>query len=580
MLSCMYALSQNIDTLTIGQSGNCDFKTVSSALNSLCSNGINKNTVLLLSSYYDPADSLYPESFPIIFNTVPGASDNAVLSLVIADNVQVSWTDSLLYVVGFINAKYVEIYGNQRLTITNNSVADSSSAVAFLSDVSNVIVDGCIISAGTNQSETFGIKCGSQDSDKFFIPLADNVTLSNNVISRAKYGIYFYNVADENNLIISGNSVGDVRGNYMISKCGIDISTDCKLVLNDNHVFGIMSNNDSLGIGGMYLHCRKPSKIFNNLVVDVVNNSSYVDTVTNLFTAVGVVIQSEDSLLFYNNMISHVASESVCGMMFSPSLNSVSQLYYNSIYLCPDYSSGSYGKYFRCCFMLRDNLSGNVKLVNNIFQNSFGNIYSIYDRYGSAILLSTDDVSAFVNNCFVSDHNFYYTSDITNGYACSTIDSINIIHNYSIDEWNAFNGNDTTCKNKNPDFTSVSLLKIGTVNAAGIPLKNIVDVDYFGNNRNDSAPDIGAHELQVNTGIINYHDNLKFNAYYSNDKIIVSSDESLRGNVYVFDMSGHVVGYIYLSGCYAEIPFNGKSGVYLVSYYGNKRGSDKIFVGR
>ena len=579
-VSIMFLLSvvlsvqtQNIDTLTIGQNGNHDFKTVSAAFDSLYNRGVGNSIMLLVTADYIPDDSLYHETFPITVQDVKGTDAETTISLKLAEDISVTLKDSADCIFYLDNAKHFSIYGDGRLNVVNESKVNGTAGIRLYGNCDDIVIDGCNIMAEMADSCSYGISAECHYGEY-------PIVLSNNNISRATYGMFVTDNSDKKgrDIIIDGNSIGDVRDGYHITSCGICVSVanshkevSSRFVISDNKIFSVMGGVLPTGIT-VY---DGSGTINNNLILDIVNNN---DQAHETNAAYGMLIMSaNDSVECYNNMISHVAADNAYGI-FTHTDSSLSEFYYNSIYLCEDNSEYLDNVAQSSCFLI-DGLDNGSRffMKNNILLNNFGDIYGqpVTDATCLGIRNVADDLVPLLNNRVNIVHNIFYADDMEDGFSVFNMTSDSVYWYYDISAWNTMN-NDTTNYDMNPVFTSTSLLMIAESNALGTPIDGIT-ADYFKTTRNQWHPDIGACEIEHN-GTSDFTEEIDLKAYYSNGNIKVIADKMLKGDVYVVDMVGRVVTYNRIDGYSAEIPFSGESGVYVVIITGKTNISKKIFI--
>lgn len=580
LVSIMFLLSvvlsvqaQNIDTLTIGQNGNHDFKTVSAAFDSLYNRGVGNSIMLLVTADYIPDDSLYHETFPITVQDVKGTDAETTITLKLAEDINVTLKDSADCIFYLDNAKHFSIYGDGRLNVVNESKVNGTAGIRLYGNCDDIVIDGCNIMAEVADSCSYGISAECHYGEY-------PIVLSNNNISRATYGMFVTDDSDKKgrDIIIDGNSIGDVRDGYHITSCGICVSVanshkdvSSRFVISDNKIFSVMGGVLPTGIT-VY---DGSGTINNNLILDIVNNN---DQAHETNAAYGMLIMSaNDSVECYNNMISHVAADNAYGI-YTHTDNSLSEFYYNSIYLCEDNSEYLDNVAQSSCFLI-DGLDNGSRffMKNNILLNNFGDIYGqpVTDATCLGIRNVADDLVPLLNNRVNIVHNIFYADDMEDGFSVFNMTSDSVYWYYDISAWNTMN-NDTTNYDMNPVFTSTSLLMIAESNALGTPIDGIT-ADYFKTTRNQWHPDIGACEI-AHHGTSDFTDEIDLKAYYSNGNIKVIADKMLKGDVYVVDMAGRVVTYNRIDGYSAEIPFSGESGVYVVIITGKTNISKKIFI--
>ena len=152
--------------------------------------------------------------------------------------------------------------------------------------------------------------------------------------------------------------------------------------------------------------------ISNNLIIDIVNNNGQAHGPDAAYGM--IIMSSNDSVECYNNMIYHVAAGNAYGI-YTHTVSSLSEFYYNSIYLCEDNSQYLENVTKSYCFLI-DGLDKGSRffMKNNILLNNFGDIYGqpVTDATCLGIRNVADDLVPLLNNKMNITHNIFYADEI------------------------------------------------------------------------------------------------------------------------------------------------------------------------
>ncbi len=381
---------------------------------------------------------------------------------------------------------------DRSLTISNTSTEFNSSAIWIASlgtgaGATNNTIKNCNIAAGSNAVQTFGIVATS--TSLFMIGQDnDNLTIQNNAITKAYYGIAA--VADDaamnDNLMIVQNSIGSNTAANSISYAGLYISGTSGATISQNTIFNITADDAILySPNGMILSLG-PNSVVSRNEIRGVHAVGALDR-----GGVGMTIYANEpntNLLVTNNMISDITGNAssefyttILGIYVS-GIGGVT-LQYNSVNL----GSGSFAGYAsatRSAALFVENGTSALTLQNNVFATNLFNTNHAGAKTYAVYCLSP--ATAFT----VLDYNDYYVSGAQGvlGYLDGDRPTLN--------DWKAATGKDIYSLNANPPFTSATDLHLNTGTAT--PLESggtavAITTDFDGNTRNN-PPDIGADE--------------------------------------------------------------------------------------
>lgn len=430
-------------TYHIGQ--NTDYTLLSQAVNDLATSSACSQVVLLIDtgSYFDK----------IIIPSIVGinSSNQLIIKSVGEDSSTVTITANTPstdnYVLKISSSSDVKIEN-----LTFSSLGTTYANVIVVEGASkNVEIKGCVLNSSAAATST-GVACGilADDDD------IRNLKIDNNLISNGFQGIF-------------------VRGVFAKRQSGTVISNN---ILNGFGKDGIFSDyTDSLLISGNVLSSAFGSSSCDGVEIrnvlsnfkltrnKIVMTSSISNIGINTSGANGTV---SNRSLIANNMISILQGVSANkGAYIYGSTNT--DIAYNSFNI-NEGTSANYGVQFA-------NGSGN-RFVNN-------NIYSSKGR-----ILEVLNPSVF-SQC---DYNNYFTDTIPNNYFVKWISDVNNISALKAIDINANVHSIST----NPYFVQPSDLHSHefSLNGSGIPITS-VSIDYDGESRNSTTPDIGADEFDI-----------------------------------------------------------------------------------
>jgi hypothetical protein len=394
----------------------------------------------------------------------------------------------------FNGADGVTLNGKGKLKIANNSTGPA--VVLGLTNGSDKnLIKGCRFMCGSNNitSSNTGIKLTGPNY---------NNLIQNDTINKCYYGIYidgiYWNQSAGNK--IYNNAIGSPVVSEYIWQTGIYALYQDGMVISGNEIFNIISNSSPKGI---YSEAITNSIIEKNFLHDIYYNGSSYDA------ASGITFKSQNAtpnVTLRNNVIRRISGIGSCpntgdyntipaGLKLFGNATSGINLYYNSVYMIPDPAYGQYYDKDWCTALeIGAGVSG-INLVNNILQNSVGEIASRnITSYSYAIYCkSTTSPFATINN------NIYFASNSDSNFVGLVGIAKPPVNNKNLAAWRAFTGQDQQSMNTDPLYTSVSSLVpqlSSPAIGAGNLLAGTVDDDYLGQLRGNPTT-IGAYELMA-----------------------------------------------------------------------------------
>lgn len=451
----------------------------------------------------------------IINSAATPSSSRGILELAGADNVTIDGDDPATA-------------GSHNLSIINATSTSSGISVIRLSSNATDGTDGCnnitlknltlkgSRSVGTSTVSNYGIIFTNGITASTGGSYAhNNITIDNNIISRAYYGIYangasstaaYYNAG----IVIKNNKIGSDIVNENIGQYGIYLNysstASAPALISNNDISGgdlTGTSGYSASVVGIYLSAGcKNAVIERNHIHDIRQVS------TSGYAAHGIAITSStnsDSIMIKNNIIrdliacmyteSYTSQYANFGIYVSSSVVGLN-IMHNTIYLRNSNINGSYtNTYTSAAININASSAKLNKVCNNILINTQGSSNALCFILNSA----TNIVDATLNN------NIYYTTSNTGYYNALQASLIN---------WKIGTGKDVNSEFELPTFTSATNLRIPNNTATvaesgGMPtsftqiLNDIDNVTRPGANTNGfgTKPDIGANEFD---GILSY----------------------------------------------------------------------------
>lgn len=447
--------SQLSGTYTIGGTSP-DYTTISAAVSALNSGGVSGPVIFNIRSgtYTEQIKintlSGVSSSNKVVFQKDPSAATNPLIQFGPSNT-------STNYVWNINGADYVELK-NLHLKTTDSTYG---TVIYFTGASTNILVDGCKIEGYPNRTN-YGYHDVIYNRDGTGHQTT-NSTISNNIISGGirtfKWMGGSETVLEAGNKIVNNEVSGfGLSGIYAIWQDGIEIRNN---YLHDN-----VNYSGVTGIQAYYLD----------------NNSSVTNNELNMSGTVsitGMLVQycdgtSSNKVAVNNNMISIISSSTSNTLLGLHSyVSNYNDIYFNTINL----KGGSAN-----AVALKLDVAGVGTYTNNKAENNCATVFG----FGRAVEVTVGAVSA--NYLTSLDYNNYYSSGGLIGRYGSS--------NYTtLAAWKTGSGKDLNSVNYNPVYYSDTDLHANSalMNDKGKPGTGIT-VDFDGQTRNGSTPDIGADE--------------------------------------------------------------------------------------
>ncbi|NOU47336.1 MAG: right-handed parallel beta-helix repeat-containing protein [Bacteroidales bacterium] len=381
--------------------------------------------------------------------------------------------------------KYLHFKNNA----TNGAVIQVISLGTGAGATDNTIRN-CYLTGGSVTATNYGIYIGQatlsttgKGDDN------DNLTIQENIISKANYGIFCRanSTGLTDNLQILNNEIGSSTVSEYIGKYGIDVTQASGASISGNIIYnfiGTTANPTGILIGTGFVN----SAISANKIYSL----KYTGTSASGGKAIDINTGSSGSALnIYNNLIYDITGDgyingnnsAIYGIRIRDNQGGIS-LYYNAVNLNGSISRSAATSDQNYALYIGSGVT-NINLKNNIFSNTIENTTGVSTSYAI--------YSASANSAFTSiDNNDYFVSGSEGvlGYLSA--------NKTTLTDWRAATTHDASSIADDPLFTSATDLapQAGSpVIFAGSPIAGISS-DYTGTTRDATNPSIGAYEFE------------------------------------------------------------------------------------
>ncbi|WP_052181005.1 DUF4465 domain-containing protein [Alistipes sp. ZOR0009] len=450
-------------SFTIGSSSNANFKTFTDAVNSI-KDGVEGDVTFTV----EPGE--YNEIV-----TVPhinGATENARITFKSqtdnASDVKVKFDSYKEPEYGKDPYGVFNIAGADFISIENISISTEDpkfEAVAYISNISkNVTIKGCSISAKMTTSFSEDIALVKTKANNLEGQNNDNLTLENNNLTGGYIGFYvggtgYVGLTKEKGATIRNNRLTDQgsKSIYITDEEGATI---------EGNIIKNYSTTKS-GFQGMDFYRLVGSSLISKNAINIAKAPG----------AKGIecrpIQNDRGQALICNNLISIVGNNSnETGILLNSDCYGVGLLY-NTISISGKAAdSRSFSVEGRS-----QSLINNVRIANNLFQNSAGgsSIYILKDGYQNGI---------------VFENNAYYSS-------ASTLAKVGSVAVTSYNDWSS-KAADTKSIEKKAEFYSEEDLHLKSADGFSIAIPiDVVKTDFDGDTRSNDKPFVGADEYNA-----------------------------------------------------------------------------------
>jgi trimeric autotransporter adhesin len=454
-------------------------------------------TFVLLDAAYSTATG---ETFPVVFNANADASATNTLTIKPNTGVTASITGggAAGAVLQFNGTDYVTVDGSnngsasRNLTLTSTNTGSSAVVwVGSLGDAAgatNITLKNLNVVGGSVSSTTaFGIyAAGTTLSASGTGSDNDNLVVQNNAISAVYNGVYARGTTAGvlDGLQVTGNQIGGSTAATTVTLRGIDVVAAAAPVISQNRIVG-MQTTGSISIAAIDLGATVANAVVSRNYISNLRSTS-----TSGYGAYGILISSTTGTTgneISNNMISDIITD---GDGTSTQFNAFgirlaggtgTKVYYNSVNLSGPLTNQTTVDLSAALVVTTASVTG-LDLRNNVLANSItgGAGTKSYALY----LTSAASVGTFNNND-------YYVSGANGVLAYVAADKTTLA------DLRTATTQDAASISVVPGFVSATDLHSNSfdLNNAGTPVA--VTVDYDGDARSATTPDLGADEFSL-----------------------------------------------------------------------------------
>ncbi len=315
------------------------------------------------------------------------------------------------------------------LTFVNTSTSGNIATIhvaSFTGGANNNTIKNCNISTGSNTSISFAIYVADNTigttgagNDN------DNLTIDNNVITKAYYGIYVGGNASvrTDNLVISNNIIGSNTSSDYINLRGIFIQNVDYAHIRGNEIFNLRAapstNIAGIEIGGTNNYCE----IYRNKIYSIKNPNSGGWGAWGI----NVLTTTTNYMKIYNNFIWDIttmnySSSSTFYNPFGIRLTGGTNysIYHNTIHMYGTQENvGSSASLSACILVTTTSVTG-IDLRNNILANGLSSNFAGTKSY--TIYVYAASPSGQFNNMDYNVHYAYGSYGILAGYQTTPTD--------------------------------------------------------------------------------------------------------------------------------------------------------------
>ncbi len=284
------------------------YASINAAVNDLNLRGVSGNTRFLLNDAIDSTETL-PITVNVTNANLPGSSATVTIkpNTGIVPSISGSSTSAMFKI---FNTNYVSIDGSNTpggttrdLTITNNSVTTPSViwiGSYLATPITNVTVENCNLINGINSSSALIISEGTIAGNPGYF---NNITVQNNTIQKAYYGIY------ANGTVQSGNGSGtlitendlNVAGTNSIRLGGVYVQGLSGVTVSNNNIGNILNANLESPKGIWFATGTNSGTISGNNITSISLTNTGAAALTGIYIAPG---STATSISVTNNTVS------------------------------------------------------------------------------------------------------------------------------------------------------------------------------------------------------------------------------------------------------------------------------------
>jgi hypothetical protein len=475
-----------------------DFPTLTAAMDTLKKKAVTCPLILELT------DNSYPsETWPMVIGRISGASATNTITIRPAAGVTPVFATSYLGVspnpwsmLSFNGTEYVILDGSnsggsdRSMTFSNNATGVFVAAIGLYNNgykgASNIVIKNCVIQAHAEDVyNTQGIVFYSISGGAGY----KNITIDNNDINSAKYGVLITGVATglAENVTLTNNTIGSMDISKACVRTALGLSQCNNVLIEGNDIIGAASGFSYVAQSPLLVYASTGAK-------NVTMRKNKIHDMYSLTNgAVGIYWDADASTPtdISNNLVYNIKAVGTNTVfdganavgIFIRSGNNV-KLNHNTVSMQGNYLSSTTAV-INSCVVFRNNISG-IEFRNNILKNSSQPVSGAPSSKSYCIMTGNNPVFTTLN------YNDYYCDGIG-----ARIGYSNATDRTTLADWQAAMGQDANSVSIDPQFTALDNLMPTTTNMvkAGTYLSQF-PVDFAGVTRTN-PPDIGAYEYSL-----------------------------------------------------------------------------------
>ncbi len=491
-------------TYTVGPGGN--YLTLTAAINDFNTQPLLGPVVFsLISNTYSAG-----ETFPMVINVNTGSSAINTLTIKPAAGINAAISGTVNNNAMFrVLASYVIIDGSnngtnsRNLSFTNNGNT-SARTILFgstgVSPVTNCILKNCNVLGGSSTSNAVVLSDAAVVNSAGYF---NNITVENNLVNKAFYGIYCNAVAATGNgsgLMINSNELTST-GSNAIQFAGIFVQGVDGATIKYNKIGNFISTDATTDCGIWISNNTKNALVLNNTITNLTYTGGAGFGSRGIYISTGV---TNSNIRVAGNMIANITGDGDDFNNSGLTLNNPSgilmvgpqtgiQLYHNSIFMGGvSGSTNTLNKANAIATCIRIYGSGTADIRNNIMVNNLGLAGAL--GYGTIALMASNSNVQFT----ALNYNDYQVTPTGSGVAAFGM--INNIPQTSLAAWKAATTKDAASLNVPPVFVSATNLHLvpssnPLLSNIAAPIAGFNEDDIDNTTRNPLMNDIGCDEF-------------------------------------------------------------------------------------
>lgn len=487
---------------------------------------------------FELLDPLYSvnETFPLVIQQITGASSVNTITFRPSSGVATTISGSTATLEALIKlngSDYVTFNGNNgpgsSLTIENTSTSVATAAIWIASTgagagATNNSILNCNLKAGVSQNtattNTYGIILAGATLNSTHTSIAagddnDNNIFSGNTITKVRYGIVTRGGATTNpnlNTQITNNIIGSASfGANEVGKCGVNVREEDGIIISGNtiqSVGGDFANTsagaDRVGIALSTDGSWTPTATYIKNAI-ITNNKIFNVVEERTFSAVGIAIGAADGTnatnnLIANNMIGGIKANGTSGdqaVGIGTSASNSDKIVFNTIQMSGDTdpnASATTPSVSNFGISISSTSVTNPTIANNIV------VMDLTSSSASSIANACINVpAAYAWGTGFSNYNDLYINPANTQSRTGCVGGSGGTFHLALADWQTAVTQDANSLAVSPNFSSASDLHLVpetnvALNNFGTPIVGVT-LDIDNETRNATTPDMGCDEI-------------------------------------------------------------------------------------